>query len=64
MMLKDAGPYVCGKKPGNPIQSCNSDFELVIQTHKSQGMFTRLSNPPPLHQTFLKMISRPESIES
>lgn len=52
-----------GKEPGDPLQIYNSDldYELIIWNHKSQGMFTRLSNtPPPLHQTFMKMTTRPE----
>lgn len=64
VILKDIRPNIYGKEPGDPLQSSISNFEyqLIIGNHKSWGMFTRLSHPPPFHQTFLKMITRPEWI--
>ena len=67
VILKDVRPDLHGKEPGDPLQSYKRDFEreLIIRIHKSWRMFTRLSKPPPpLHQTFMKMITRPESITS
>lgn len=66
VILKVVRPNLHGKEPGDPLQSYKRDlkYELIIQIHKSWGMFTRLSKCPPLHQTFMKMITRPESITS
>lgn len=59
---KDVRPYIPGEEPGDPLQTSNSDFRVLFGTINHGTCLPDSCMPPPLYQTFVKIIARPEWI--
>lgn len=64
VILENVKSYTYGTKPKDSLQnsSNNGEYKFTKHIHKLWGTFPRFSCPPPLQQTFMKMISSPELI--